>query len=305
MRTNKELRELTLDNDWIIRYILPRGGKCMIAGPPKVGKSYLVLNMANAVCAKQEFFHGYAVETYGTALYIQLDMALNSHRRRIIQLEANGYDFSKLFHITPDEVGPGFSLIKEGNLNWLKEQVRDLKPTLIIFDVFKRFFTGDENDSDMAQQAISAIDELLLEGDSTGIILHHSRKQSEMSKSLGMNVSPIDAVRGSSVIAGSMDTIMAFNDNGSMLAVQGRDINTVYNIKRNKWGLHERYIKKTHQQRATALERLLALFLVQKPGMDEEYYYVCATPLVEDLDYEEFKARFLLIKDNPYKDEWM
>lgn len=296
---------LDLKQDWVIHSILPRGGLFMMAGPPKVGKSYAVLDMAHSIVNSTEhFWHGFAVEAHGDVLYCQADMPTGSHRRRITKLEESSYNFNRLWHITMDEFPPSFDILREANFNWLKAQIEDLKPKVIIFDVVRRFYKGDENSSDLAGQFIASINDLIQAGDSSGILLHHTNKTSEISKNMGIEKDPISAVRGSSVIAGSVDTICAFNDNGNQMWYQGRDVSLKYGVRRDKNGIHHRWIKANHNQRASAIEHLIARFVVQKPQLGKDDVYSLCLPHVENFEYEEFKTLYSLVLSKVSTYEW-
>jgi hypothetical protein len=299
--------ELELSQDWLIHSIIPRGGLAMVAGQPKVGKSLYVMDVCHAIGnPKLDFFHGFSVEQRGPVLYINLDMPPGSHRRRFSKLELNhNFNFGNLWHITRDELPAGFNILQPGFKNWLIEQVSKLKPVLIIFDVVRRFYAGDENSSDIAAQLIQVINEVIQEGNSSAILVHHTNKTSEISKNMGLEKDPINAVRGSSVLAGSMDTIIAFNDIGNELAYQGRDLNLRYYIKRSNTGLHNRWIKEKASGRPTHVERLIARYLLQKPTLGKDDVFNLCIPHVEALSYEEFSGRYSAVAQNVDAYEWV
>ena len=283
---------LALPDNWVVRDLLPKGGLWMIAGAPKAGKSYLVTELSHCLVNKEiDFFHGYKVEYRGPVLYINYDMPTSSHKRRYQLLEQNhGYNFQGMYHICMDEIPPGFNILKEGSREWLKSQVADLKPSVIIFDVIRRFYVGDENNSDVCSQFIQSVNDILQESSASGILLHHSNKTSEAGQAQGFEKDPISAVRGSSVIAGSMDTICAFNNAGNQLWYQGRDISTKYTLKREKNGLPNRWIRKNNNNlRREQTKMLGAGYLLQVTNLGKDDVYNLMLTHVEDYVYEEFE----------------
>jgi KaiC/GvpD/RAD55 family RecA-like ATPase len=298
MRSNHELMQLDVEQEYILSPVLPVGGIWMIAGAPKAGKSLLAAGVAEALVDKRvEFFHGMHVKTHGKVLYINLDMGVVSHRKRFLNMEEEkGSKLKGLYHITRDEVPASLNIINPPSYEWLASQVRDLKPMVIIFDVLRRFFTGDENSSDVAQNIMNAVTNLMREGESAAILVHHTNKTSEISKNMGIEKNPIEAVRGSSSIAGSADTICAFNDNATSLHYQGRDVNLKYMIKKGQCGIPQRWISKTTVKRADAIERLLAGIMVQAPTLDADGYYNLVSPHVDEFTKDDFKAIYAKVK---------
>lgn len=269
--------------------------------------SLIALDICEAIGNPQRnWFHGFQVEHRGPVLYVNLDMPTGSHRRRFLRLENNhNFKFGNLWHITRDEVPAGFDILKEGNKNWLLEQVSKLKPAVIIMDVVRRLYAGDENSSDIAAQVIASVNEIIQEGNSSAILVHHTNKTNEISKNMGIEKDPINAVRGSSVLAGSMDTICAFNDNGTELAYQGRDINLRYAIKRAPTGLHNRWIKEKASNRKIQLERLIARYLLQNAELSKNDVFYLAQEHVEALTLEEYSPRFSEVAANLDAFEWV
>lgn len=303
MRSTEELLKDTTEEDWVIKNLLPVGGKLMLGGSPKAGKSYNVLKLAHCVL-REPFFHGNKVDRHGRVLMVEFDMPESSHRRRIASMHGIVYDFNGMYHITRKDAPRGFSILNQPHYNWLAAQVTDLKPALIIIDVYRSLYIGNENDSSLTAEVMMRLDELLLEGDSSAVLLHHTKK-SGFDKETGTSMSPIEAVRGSSVIAGSMDTIMALSDTGHGMQVQGRDVgNLSYYIKREFGGLPNRHIKKAGTNRQFSMEKLLAGFHIQCPKESSDTYFKWMSEYVEDMNKEEYEQIRSIVSSNPSRYEW-
>jgi RecA-family ATPase len=303
MKTTEELLKNRAEQAWVINKLLPVGGKLMLGGPPKSQKSFNALKLIHCVL-REPFFHGFRVDVHGRVLVVELDMPTESHARRIEQFHNVSYNFDGCYHITRSEIPKSFNLLTQQHYNWLAEQVADLKPTMVVFDVLRSIFLGNENDSSAMSEIMMRLDEILLEGNSAAVILHHSKKAG-FDKETTMSVSPIEAVRGSSVIAGSMDTIMALNDTGHTMQIQGRDIgNTSYFLKREFGGLPNRFIKIGGTGRQQSIEKLLASIMTQCPKESNANYFKWTSEYVEDMNEEEFEQVRSIVSANPLKYEW-
>lgn len=295
MRTTSELLNAQETSDWIIKRLLPKNGKLMIGGCPKSGKSLLTLATAYSVL-HQPIYHGFKVQTNGTVLMIENDMPMSSHARRIRKLTEDGYNFGGMYHITKDLMPPAFNILQDGHYSWLESQVSDLKPTLIIFDVLRSLYLGDENNSDVAAHVMAKIDALLLAGNSSCVIIHHSKKGGFNSES-GTMLTPVEAVRGSSVISGSMDTICALNDTGTMCYYQGRDIGNIhYSLTTKSGSLKNRIIRSNTNGRQQQIEKLYAQLL--DSGYAGTKMKDALNEYIENISVEEYESARSVVGNN-------
>src|SRR3990167_7945448 len=79
---------------WVLEGILPQSGKMLIFSPPKLGKSSLAIQLAQAVSGATPDWMGFPVRTVGKVLYIQLDTPPSTWADRFRRLQAHGLNFN-------------------------------------------------------------------------------------------------------------------------------------------------------------------------------------------------------------------
>src|SRR6266571_8362816 len=105
--------------DWIVNELIPRPGVTMLIGPPKVGKSFLALDLAFKV-SRGEPFMGRATKA-SKVLYLQLDTSEKIMRDRGIALRNSGYDIvaPNLCMVHPDDTMRPVNIMFAGGYNYL------------------------------------------------------------------------------------------------------------------------------------------------------------------------------------------
>ena len=210
---------------WPIEDLVPCGVTLLFSSP-KVGKSYLALQMAMSVASGEPAFDVYPVKEPGDVLYL----AMEDNGKRIAErmkaiMGDKHYDLSRLSIYPNDE--PWRPLLN-GGLDDIKEWIDSVdKPRLIIIDVLQkvRGETGEGGNAyGKEYKEIAPITQL---ANSTGVnmlLLHHTNKRDATDD-------PFLAISGTQAIAGSMDTLIYFsktmssdNEDKSKMHFRGRDI---------------------------------------------------------------------------------
>ena len=195
-----------------VETLLPQG-LCILGGAPKVGKSWLVLDLCIHI-ARGEPLWGLPV-TQGETLYLCLE---DSERRIQERLNLITDDVpSGLYFAT------GSTSIESGVCDWIRK-FRQEHPavTFVVIDTFQliRTPTADvsySNDYAELQPLRALAEELKI----CLLLLHHLRKMGDKD--------PINKLSGSTGIAGAVDAIYVLEknertENGATLYVSGRDI---------------------------------------------------------------------------------
>jgi len=148
----------------IIPDFLPVGGKVALNGAPKVGKSFLALQMAQAV-ADGSTFLGKPVTAAGPVMYFQLDTPPGLWKKRLLDIQHHGFlidgqhglYFSDPFdRHTPSRV----NIFNTTHFNWMASQIAAVNPILIVIDVLAKIHNRNENlQQDMAE-IFAALDHL-------------------------------------------------------------------------------------------------------------------------------------------------
>jgi hypothetical protein len=181
-----------------LSYLLPElipEGLCLLVSRPKLGKSWLVLDVAIATAASR-FVLGELKPASGDALYLALEDGPRRLQRRLMKLLPSGTWPPGLTFATewPRSDQGGLSDIE----SWIKSSKN---PRLVIVDTlaqFRKIATGKDvylEDS----VAISGLQNLASKYNLTIIVVHHDRK------SAADDV--FDTVSGSLGLTGAADTI--------------------------------------------------------------------------------------------------
>ena len=243
---------------WVLPGILSEG-LSILAGKPKLGKSFLALNLGITIAAGGKALNSIQVEE-GDVLYLTLEDRLRrvqSRARKILgglQEEA-----SERLHICVECPRMG-----AGGLGVLEKWIEST-PTarLIVVDVWAKFrpIPGRGNNAsayDLDYEAAAALKSL---GDRHGVsvlILHHCKKAAQEDV--------VDEISGTLGLAGAADGITiltrARNDNEATLFVTGRDVQDqelalVFDPKHCTWtstgSAEDRTRSKTRQRVVEAL----------------------------------------------------
>lgn len=207
------------DPIWAVPRLIPVG-LTLLAGRPKVGKSWLSMQIALAV-ATGGLVLGQRVDI-GRILYLALE---DSERRLQQRMKAQGWQADApgqvkfmLSEAFRDEIehlnaGGGHRLIKHLE----KEQYR-----LLVIDTFSRAFRGDQNDSGEMTAALDLLQSTMNRLEVACIIIDHHTKPK------GADPNPIDDILGSSAKSAVADTLIGLYKEqgkaGAKLYVKGRDV---------------------------------------------------------------------------------
>lgn len=161
--------------DWLIKDIWTAGGRGFIAGNPKIGKTWLALEMLMSVATGQKCLGKFDVKQ-APVLLVEEEGSLLGLARRVHGLaRARGFkdsELSKFFHITrqfvriPEDMTEIFSFA-------FAEGVK-----LIVFDSLRRFHSGNENSSEEMQRVLDSFGKLSSMADTAVVLIHHLSKGS-------------------------------------------------------------------------------------------------------------------------------
>lgn len=199
------------DTAWAVPGIIPEGC-CILAGAPKIGKSFLVLGIALAA-SRGGAVLGLAVE-HRPVLYLALEdsaQRLQSRARMLLDDQPLPEDF---YFMTQD----GQQGAEADAKQWVESNC-DRKP-MVIVDTLERIRAGRSSNAYADDyQAGKSLQSYLVDGGSV-IAVHHTRKAASDDF--------LDAVSGTLGLAGSVDTVITLTrsrkDSTGILSVTGRDV---------------------------------------------------------------------------------
>lgn len=220
-RTAADLRRMVFPP---IRYVVPgyiAEGCTLLAGRPKLGKSWLVLEVGLAVARGGDCLGGIACEQ-GDVLYLALEDNERRLQRRIDKmLGPFNLEWPDAFEYQTE-----WPRANEGGLDQIRQWIESKgNPRLVIVDVlamFKQTRGSSESLYEADYNAIKGLQALAGEYRIAIVVVHHTRKS-------GTESDPFEKVSGTLGLSGAADTalILDRDGNGATLYGRGRDIEEI------------------------------------------------------------------------------
>ena len=192
-------------------------GLTLLAGKPKIGKSWMMLHVGIAVACGSFTLEGiHCVQ--GDVLYAALEDNKRRLQRRLRKL-LNGRSPPKRLRILSAGEMPRLS---EGGTALIRAWIEQVpEPTLVVIDVLAKVRNPRRKDQGLYDSDYAAMQELKTIADEYGIavvVIHHLRKMDADD--------PLDQVSGTTGLSGSADTVLVLNrtSSGTTLYGRGRDI---------------------------------------------------------------------------------
>jgi hypothetical protein len=192
-------------------------GLTILAGPPKVGKSFLALDLANSVASGEPALGGLDIRRPGRVLYLSLEDGERRIRKRTRQLIATDQYLDRV-QMVYDLPSP---LSDQVGLEALNSEIHYGQYELIIVDTFVKAFPQERGASDLFRADYRQIDTLKGLADDNNVallVIAHTRKE-EAEYAL-------NAVAGTGGLTAAADAILvlAKTSSGAKLQVISRDI---------------------------------------------------------------------------------
>lgn len=203
---------------WAVPDLLP-AGLTILAGKPKLGKSWLALQLAQSV-ASGGMALGEQVEK-GPILYLALEDPPRRLKQRMqMQSWAVGLvaDFMTVGNFM-DQIGN----LRNGGGHRLARQIEDKNYRMVVIDTLSRTLgSGDQNDTSEMTAALTPIQEMAHELNCAVVMIDHHRK------GFGGNPDAVGDILGSTAKGAMADCIWGLyrerGKSGATLTVTGRDI---------------------------------------------------------------------------------
>lgn len=204
---------------WIIKDLIPVSGLTNIFGKPKAGKSYAALGMAHAISTGAPSWLEFPILTKGPVAYLQIDTPRGEWAGRITRLAEHGYDMSGVYFcdmlMTPSYP---FDILHADQQKWLKSAIDELQPGTVFIDTLREAHGSDENDSTAMRNVITQL--VAACRPAAVVLVSHSRKDTMFTSTGGDDL--MNDARGSSYIAGRMDTVIKITATGMLF--KGRSV---------------------------------------------------------------------------------
>ncbi len=207
------------DIKWIVPGYLTEG-LTLLAGAPKIGKSWMALGLALAVAAGEKAFGEIQCEP-GPVLYLALEDNLRRLQSRLRYMGVTIGPAGLHFETSWPSVDDGCVSRME---QWLDEHD---DAHLIVVDVFAKIKSakgGNRPQYDVDYKDVTALQRLALDRGIAIVLVHHTRKADA-------DGDPFDLVSGTRGLTGSADSTFvltrASGQGGAALYGRGRDIEEV------------------------------------------------------------------------------
>ncbi len=187
-----------VEPDWLVDQLFTVGSSGWVAAEPKVGKSWVVLELAYALSTGMPFLGRFAVKQPRRVLYVQEEDSLQRVLRRLKKIikgdparRAPSDDYWRW------SIRSGFKLDSPVWMEMLRQEIESFSAEVIILDVFNRLHGAKENDQQEMTAILNALIVLATRYGCSFIIVHHNRKPQQ-----GDDARANQMIRGSGVLAG-------------------------------------------------------------------------------------------------------
>jgi AAA domain len=206
-----------------VKYVVPgyiAEGVTVLAGRPKVGKSWMALGLAIAVASPTGHAFGSIPVEQGEVLYLALEDNMRRLKRRLNQMLPSGSVPARL------GITVACPRLDRGGIEMIRTWVeRHPGARLIVIDVLKKVRPEARVRDSLYDGDYQSIEPLKQLADECGIailVLHHTRKMPADD--------PFDTVSGSTGLTGAADTVLVLArdpQGGTTLYGRGRDIEEI------------------------------------------------------------------------------
>lgn len=212
---NKEFPEL----NWAIPNFLPVG-LTLLAGYPKIGKSWLALQIAKAVASGNEFFSQKA--TKGRVLFLALEDNARRIQHRLIKQRWSDEGMKNIDFYFTEDFRESIGYLHIEGCEKIEHLIESNGYRLVVIDTFPLSIFGNQNEYEAMTKAINPIQQTALNNDCSILGIEHHKKMSFDKRDVVLNL------QGSIGKSAKADTVMGlFRGKKSLdgyLKLKGRDI---------------------------------------------------------------------------------
>jgi hypothetical protein len=220
---------------FIVPNLIPAEGVTLLCSKPKLGKSWLVLDLCVG-CTADRFVLGEIKPTQGEVLYLALEDSRRRLQRRMAKLlpSFTGKWPSRLTLVT------AWRRVSEGSLDDIRAWYKSAsQPTMVVVDVLVKvrpIGKSGRSAYELDYEALAGLHKLAVELGIAVLVVHHTRKMAAEDI--------MDTVSGSFGLVGAADTIIVIErrSQGTVLDVRGRDVESAelaieFNKQTCRWTL--------------------------------------------------------------------
>jgi DNA-binding HxlR family transcriptional regulator len=186
-------------SSWLVDSLLPQGGVMGLAGEPGTAKTWLVLDLAQAVATGRPFLDRFATQQ-GPVLLIDEENGESRLQRRLARLTNHKPDDCPVYIASMS----GVNLSQDLWIDSLHNKLAEIRPVLVFFDSLVRVHRGEENSAQDIARLFAVLTSLRHEFGCAIVFTHHLRKMGFI-RDMGQRV------RGSSDILAYVDSMLGIS----------------------------------------------------------------------------------------------
>ncbi len=200
---------------WIGPAVLPKGGMLLFGGHAKVGKSFLMLELARALATGAVPFGCPFLQTFGPCKVLLIEMELGEYGlqdrvKKIFAEEQPAVYGENMWYVTKV---PSMQLDSDLGQQQLDAVLEKVQPNVLMLDPIGRFHSCDENRSDEIQELLNFLEMLLQKykhNQMSIIMSHHFGKKPGNMREARDPLDPYN-FRGSSKWFDNLDSLITVN----------------------------------------------------------------------------------------------
>ena len=200
-----------------LRFVVPGyivEGLTLLAGTPKLGKSWLVLDIALAKATGGYCLGSVATPQAEDVLYLALEDGPRRLQDRMHRLTLMGEKWPARLTFATE-----WPRMDQGGLDHIRDWARSVpSPRLVVIDVLQAFrppMMPKSNPYAADYEALRGIQRLATELNIAVVVVHHVRKSSDQ-------VDPFEKISGTMGLSGAADTALILDRNGQGVTIYGR-----------------------------------------------------------------------------------
>jgi len=222
--------QVLAETAWAIPEMLP-GGFTILGGKPKIGKSWMALQISHAICSGGKLFERDIRQ--GRVLYLALE---DGPKRLQKRLKIQGWDDESAKHLDylflrefMQKIGP----LHEGGSQKLAAMIERESYTMVVIDTIARSLPGlkSQNEYQVISDAFGPIQEVAIRLDCSLVGIDHHNK---LAGGQGVTPDAVNDVQGSIGKGGIADAIWGIyksrTKTEALLQIDGRDIEQVMSL---------------------------------------------------------------------------
>lgn len=221
--------------------ILPKSGLMLLAGPTKLGKSFVIKTMMKNLAEGNPLFGCplFNIPSKVRTLYVENEigeLGLQERARKVFGT-MNSADAENMFYVPKEQAHKMKldDLSGDGHHAW-NTIIRSVAPQVVIIDPIAAFHTSDENDTIAVEKLYNRISEMQAINPQRAmsvVIVHHTGKANRAFRPSNIDWDPLDAYnsRGSSKFPDRPDTLFTLNR-----------LSDLKNIDHKAWELEGRFV---------------------------------------------------------------